>query len=152
MPIPTNHTGKTCINCVSRSPPILGDVRFDLAHQIGADVGRLGVDAAANTHEQREKRSAEPEAQQGFIRLFPVDQEDDRAAKQPEVSLAVSGYIKPTLSITPLSVNFGNFEPKADPVKRTVTIINNNLKNETFQVTKAESTIPGVKAEVVMTD
>jgi len=74
------------------------------------------------------------------------------AAKQPEVSLAVSGYIKPTLSITPLSVNFGNFEPKADPVKRTVTIINNNLKNETFQVTKAESTIPGVKAEVVMTD
>lgn len=74
------------------------------------------------------------------------------AAKQPELSLAISGYIKPTLSITPLSVNFGNFEPKADPVRRTVTIINNNLKNEAFQVTKAESTVPGVKAEVVMTD
>ncbi len=74
------------------------------------------------------------------------------AAKQPELSLAVSGYIKPTLSITPLSVNFGNFEPKADPVKRTVTIINNNLKNEAFQVTKAESNVPGVKAEVVMAD
>ena len=65
------------------------------------------------------------------------------AAKQPDVSLAVSGYVKPTLSITPLSVNFGNFEPKADPVKRTVTIINNNLKNEAFQVTKAESNVPG---------
>jgi len=74
------------------------------------------------------------------------------AAKQPELSLAVSGYIKPTLSITPLSVNFGNFEPKADPVKRTVTIINNNTKNEAFQVTKAESSVPGVKTEVVMTD
>jgi len=74
------------------------------------------------------------------------------AAKQPELSLAISGYIKPTLSITPLSVNFGNFEPKADPVKRTVTIINNNLKNESFQVTKAESTIPGVKTEIVMAD
>ncbi len=74
------------------------------------------------------------------------------AAKQPELSLAVSGYIKPTLSITPLSVNFGNFEPKADPVKRTVTIINNNLKNEAFQVTKAESTVPGVKTEVVAAD
>jgi hypothetical protein len=74
------------------------------------------------------------------------------AAKQPELSLAVSGYIKPTLSITPLSVNFGNFEPKADPVKRTVTIINNNLKNEAFQVTKAESTVPGVKTEVVSAD
>jgi hypothetical protein len=74
------------------------------------------------------------------------------AAKQAELNLAVSGYIKPTLSITPLSVNFGNFEPKADPVKRTVTIINNNLKNETFQVTKAESNVPGVKTEVVMAD
>ena len=73
-------------------------------------------------------------------------------AKQPELSLAVSGYIKPTLSVTPLSVNFGNFEPKADPVKRTVTIINNNAKNETFQVTKAESNVPGVKTEVVTTD
>ena len=74
------------------------------------------------------------------------------AAKQPEMSLAVSGYIKPTLSVTPLSVNFGNFEPKADPVRRTVTIINNNLKNEGFQVMKAESTVPGVKTEVVMAD
>lgn len=73
-------------------------------------------------------------------------------AKQPELNLAVSGYIKPTLSITPLSVNFGNFEPKADPVKRTVTIVNNNVKNETFQVSKAESNVPGVKTEVVMTD
>lgn len=74
------------------------------------------------------------------------------AAKQPELNLAVSGYIKPTLSVTPLSVNFGNFEPKADPVKRTVTIINNNLKNEAFQVTKAEANVPGVKTEVVMAD
>jgi hypothetical protein len=74
------------------------------------------------------------------------------AAKQPELSLAISGYIKPTLSITPLSVNFGNFEPKADPVKRTVTIINNNLKNDAFQLTKAESTVPGVKTEIVMAD
>lgn len=74
------------------------------------------------------------------------------SAKQPELNLAVSGYIKPTLSITPQSVNFGNFEPKADPVRRTVTIINNNLKNEAFAVTKAESSVPGVKAEVVMAD
>ncbi len=74
------------------------------------------------------------------------------AAKQPELNLAVSGYIKPTLSIAPLSVNFGNFEPKADPVKRTVTIINNNLKNEAFQVTRAESSVAGVKTEVVMAD
>jgi hypothetical protein len=74
------------------------------------------------------------------------------AAKQPEMNIAVSGYIKPTLSITPQAVNFGNFEPKADPVRRTVTIVNNNIKNEGFQVTKAESNVPGVKTEVVMAD
>lgn len=82
----------------------------------------------------------------GYVRVLTG------AAKQPELNLAVSGYIKPTLSVTPLSVNFGNFEPKTDPVKRTVTIINNNVKNEAFQVTKAEANVPGVKTEVVMAD
>lgn len=91
-----------------------------------------------------------PEAPEGLLGGYVKVQTG--VAKQPELSLAVSGYIKPTLSVTPLSVNFGNFEPKADPVKRTVTIINNNAKNETFQVTKAESNVPGVKTEVVMTD
>lgn len=91
-----------------------------------------------------------PEAPEGLLGGYVKIQTG--AAKQPELSLAVSGYVKPTLSVTPLSVNFGNFEPKADPVKRTVTIVNNNTKNEAFQVTKAETTVPGVKTEVVMAD
>ena len=33
---------------------ILGDAGLDLAHQVGTDVGRLGVDAAADSHEQRQ--------------------------------------------------------------------------------------------------
>lgn len=94
--------------------------------------------------------STAPDAPEGLLGGYVKVQTG--VAKQPELSLAVSGYIKPTLSVTPLSVNFGNFEPKADPVKRTVTIINNNAKNETFQVTKAESNVPGVKTDVVMTD
>ena len=94
--------------------------------------------------------TAQPDAPEGLLGGYVKVQTG--AAKQPELSLAVSGYVKPTLSVTPLSVNFGNFEPKADPVKRTVTIVNNNTKNEAFQVTKAEANVPGVKTEVVMAD
>ncbi len=31
---------------------VLGDACLDLAHQVGADVGRLGEDAAADSHEE----------------------------------------------------------------------------------------------------
>ena len=41
---------------------VLGDALLDLADQVGADVGRLGEDAAADAHEQRDQRAAEPEA------------------------------------------------------------------------------------------
>ena len=42
---------------------ILGDARLDLAHQIGAHIGRLGVDAAADTCEQGLRRGAHAESQ-----------------------------------------------------------------------------------------
>jgi hypothetical protein len=41
---------------------VLGDALLDLADQVGADVGRLGEDAAADAHEHREQRAAEGEA------------------------------------------------------------------------------------------
>jgi hypothetical protein len=72
--------------------------------------------------------------------------------KQPEMDLAISGYVKPTVSITPLAVNFGNFEPKGDVIKRNVMLVNNNSKNEGFSVTKVETNVPGITAEVVSLD
>src|SRR5262249_37257295 len=45
---------------------VLGDVGLDLADEVGADVGGLGVDAAADTHEQGQERAAEAEAEQGL--------------------------------------------------------------------------------------
>jgi hypothetical protein len=39
---------------------VLGDAGFDLAHEVGADVGTLGEDAAAETREDRDQR--EPNA------------------------------------------------------------------------------------------
>ena len=41
---------------------VLGDPGLDLADEVGADVGRLGEDAAADTHEQSDERGAEAEA------------------------------------------------------------------------------------------
>ena len=41
---------------------VLGDAGFDLADEVGADVGGLREDAAADAQEQREQRAAEAEA------------------------------------------------------------------------------------------
>ena len=41
---------------------VLGDVVLDLADQVGAHVGGLGEDAAADPHEHRQQRGAEAEA------------------------------------------------------------------------------------------
>ncbi|HTS03213.1 MAG TPA: DUF1573 domain-containing protein [Thermoanaerobaculia bacterium] len=72
--------------------------------------------------------------------------------KQPEIELPISGFIKPTVSVTPLSINFGNFDPKGDPQKRNVMLVNNNAAVESFAVTKAETNVPGISAEVVPVD
>ena len=52
--------------CVARV--VLRYARLDLADQVGTDVGRLGVDAAADSHEERQQRAAEAEAEQGLRR------------------------------------------------------------------------------------
>ena len=43
---------------------VLGDSGLDLADQVGADVGGLGEDAAAETREDRNQRGAEGERDQ----------------------------------------------------------------------------------------
>ncbi|HVO49812.1 MAG TPA: DUF1573 domain-containing protein [Thermoanaerobaculia bacterium] len=72
--------------------------------------------------------------------------------KQPEIELQITGFIKPTVSVTPLSINFGNFDPKGDPQKRNVMLVNNNAAVENFSVMKAETSVPGISAEVVPVD
>ena len=63
---------------------VLGDARLDLAHEVGADVGRLGEDAAADAEEQREQRAAEPESDEDRRRGVLEDHDDDRGAEQAE--------------------------------------------------------------------
>ena len=66
---------------------VLGNSGLDLADQVGADVGGLGEDAAAETGEDRDQRSAEGERDErvddvAALRLgalhFDEDVEDDR--------------------------------------------------------------------------
>ena len=63
---------------------VLGDVLLDLADEVGADVGGLGVDAAADSHEQGEQRAAEAESEQGVGSGRAEDDEDDGAAEQAQ--------------------------------------------------------------------
>ena len=63
---------------------VLGDVGFNFAHQVGADVGRLGINAAAHPHEKGQERTAETEPQQCLVCFFPEVEEDERAAQQAQ--------------------------------------------------------------------
>ena len=61
---------------------VLRDARLHLAHQVGAHVGRLGIDTAAHTGEQGDGAGPQGEAGQD---LHIVGQDiDDRAAQQPQ--------------------------------------------------------------------
>ena len=72
--------------------------------------------------------------------------------KQPDLEISISGYIKPTVTITPNTINFGNFDPKGEAVRRNVMLINNNPQRENFAVTKAETSVSGISAAIVPVD
>ena len=63
---------------------VLGDALLDLADEVGADVGGLGEDAAADTHEHGEQRGAEAEALEHGGRFALVDQHDRGRAEEAE--------------------------------------------------------------------
>ncbi len=72
--------------------------------------------------------------------------------QQPELELSLSGYIKPTVTITPGQINFGNFDPKGEAVRRNIMVIDNVPQRPDFSVTKAETNVPGISAAVVPVD
>jgi hypothetical protein len=63
---------------------VLGDARLDLADEVGADVGRLGEDAATDTQEQREQRTAEAEADEDGRAGVLEQHDDDGRTEQAE--------------------------------------------------------------------
>ena len=63
---------------------VLGDVLLDLADQVGADVGGLGEDAAADTHEHGEQGGTEAEALEHVRGLVLEQQHHDAGAQEAQ--------------------------------------------------------------------
>ena len=70
---------------------VLGDAGLDLADQVGAHVGRLGEDAAADPHEQGQQRAAEAEADQDRGGVFWKMSTITVAAEQAEADAEQAG-------------------------------------------------------------
>ena len=60
---------------------VLGNAGFDLADQIGADIGALGEDAAAEAREDRDQRAAEGQADQRVQRRLASPSDGRSSAK-----------------------------------------------------------------------
>ena len=71
---------------------VLGDALLDLAHEVGADVGGLGEDAATHPHEQGDERAAEAEADEDRRGGVLEDHDDDRGAEQAEADREHAGH------------------------------------------------------------
>lgn len=72
---------------------------------------------------------------------------------QPEYWLSVSGVVRPPYRVEPTGVNFGEVAPSDSAATRTISIRSNNLKTPgAFAVTKVESGVAGVTADVKPTD
>lgn len=71
-------------------------------------------------------------------------------AQQPTVEIPVSGIVRPRVSVTPVTVNFGNFTAGKDPITRNI-IVTNNKPAMPVKVTRAEVSVPGFVTDVVPT-
>lgn len=68
---------------------------------------------------------------------------------QPEFNVSVSGVVRPTFRVEPVAINFGEVAPSDTAATRTIMLRSNDLKTpESFSVTKVESGVAGVTAEV----
>lgn len=71
-------------------------------------------------------------------------------SQQPTIEIPVSGIVRPRVSVTPVTVNFGNFTAGKDPITRNI-IVTNNKPAVPVKVTRAEVSIPGFITDVVPT-
>jgi hypothetical protein len=71
-------------------------------------------------------------------------------AQQPTVEIPVSGIVRPRVSVTPVTVNFGNFTAGKDPITRNI-IVTNNKPGQPVKVMRAEVSVPGFVTDIVPT-
>ncbi|MFN2239243.1 MAG: DUF1573 domain-containing protein [Thermoanaerobaculia bacterium] len=66
---------------------------------------------------------------------------------QPEFLLSVTGLIRPAYVVNPSVLNFGEVNLGDPAATRTVTVGSTSRNSDAFQVTKVESSNPGIVAE-----
>ena len=71
---------------------VLGDAGFDLADEVGADVGGLGVDAAADAGEQRDRRGAEAEGGEDLERVVDLEPRDEHEVRDDKAEQGEPGH------------------------------------------------------------
>lgn len=72
---------------------------------------------------------------------------------QPEYWISVTGVVRPPFRVDPTGINFGEVAPSDSAATRTISLRSNNLKTPgDFSVTKVESGVAGVTAEVKPTE
>ncbi len=72
--------------------------------------------------------------------------------KLPLLEIPMSGFIRPSIGVNVGRINFQNFVPEGEPVRRTVLLTNQNPRNEKLVVTEATTNVPGILVEVVPVD
>ena len=92
--------------------------------------------------------SVSPDAPEGLLNA-PV-RINTGVTQQPTLEVPVSGIVRPRVSVTPITVNFGNFTAGKDPITRNI-VVTNNKPGTPMKVTKAEVSVPGFMTDVVPT-
>ncbi len=92
--------------------------------------------------------SVTPDAPEGLLNA-PV-RVTTGVAQQPNLEIPVSGIVRPRVSVSPITVNFGNFTAGKDPITRNI-VVTNNKPGTPVKVTKAEVSVPGFQTDVVPT-
>ena len=92
--------------------------------------------------------SVTPDAPEGLLNA-PI-RITTGVSQQPTLEIPVSGIVRPRVSVTPITVNFGNFTAGKDPITRNI-VVTNNKPGTPVKVTKAEVSVPGFVTDVVPT-
>jgi len=70
--------------------------------------------------------------------------------QQPTIEIPISGVVRARVSVTPVMVNFGNFQAGKEPITRNI-IVTNNKPGTPVKVTRAEVSVAGFITDVVPT-
>lgn len=72
---------------------------------------------------------------------------------QPEYWVSITGVVRPPYRVEPAGINFGEVAPNDSAATRTISLRSNNLKTPgSFAVTKVESGVAGITADVQPTE